>query len=99
MPVPTIGKVSVISHEAIGAPCHNVGLAHGNVEPTARAQVKLLSGNSRDVLHVPRSAALVDRAPKCGGDAIKVERGIWLSGTPTTAMSIGSRTIAAGHGF
>ena len=98
MPVPTIGKVSLLAHEAIGTPRHHVGLTHGHVEPTAGAQVHLLRGNGRDLLHVPRSTALLDRASKPRGDAIKIERGIRLSAMTATAMSIGSRTITAGHG-
>jgi hypothetical protein len=98
MPVPPVGEVGLLAHEAIGAPRDNVCLARGNVEPTAGAQIHLLRGNGRDVLHVPRSAALLDRASKPHRDAVEVERGIRFDGASATTVPISARSIASGHG-
>jgi hypothetical protein len=86
MPVSTVGKIVVRTHDAVCSPGHDVGNAGSDREPAARAGVRLDSVARAQRLYVPVAVALGLHACSAGKNPLVVKLGLLLASATTRAV-------------
>jgi len=91
VPVASIGKICLFTHQAIGAPGNNVHLAERHIKSAGRAQVHLDGRGRRDTLHIPEPRTFRFGAPQTCNDTVEINGLVGLIAGSAAARSITAR--------